>query len=127
MCTALGYDVISLKRTRIMHIQLDKIPVGKFRELLPSEVKILEEKLKHSSATPDTVKKKRIPKSAFYDKRTPKFTPKEGEAPQRGPKGKFAGNRSPKGKSETDKKKPTATTPTRRPKKMGRSGVRKKQ
>ncbi len=128
MCTALGYDVVSLKRTRIMHIQLDKIPVGKFRELLPSEVKILEEKLKDSSASPDTVKKKRIPKSAFYDKRTPKFTPKEGETPNRGPKGKFAGSRAPKGKlkTETDKKK-SVSTPTRRPKKMGRSGVRKKQ
>ncbi len=38
MCDCLGYDVITLKRIRIMNVSLD-IPVGKWRELTSAELK----------------------------------------------------------------------------------------
>ncbi|MDP2175309.1 MAG: 23S rRNA pseudouridine(2604) synthase RluF [Bacteroidota bacterium] len=107
MCTALGYEVTALKRTRIMHIKLDKIPVGRYRELLPAELKLLNEKLKHSVSSADTSVVKSKSKAHKYSKKTPNFKALAAE------------------KLEIVKK-PKALKP-RKPKKMGRSGVRKKQ
>ena len=33
MCEALGYQVYTLKRTRIMNIELNNLPVGQWRDL----------------------------------------------------------------------------------------------
>ncbi len=51
MCSALGYRVVRLVRTRIMHIRLGDLPMGKWRELsskereeLLAEVELTEEK-----------------------------------------------------------------------------------
>ncbi len=38
MVEALGYNVLSLKRTRIMHIKLGKLKPGQWRDLSPAEV-----------------------------------------------------------------------------------------
>ena len=38
MCSAFGYEVIALQRVRIMHIRLDKLPVGKWRNLTQQEI-----------------------------------------------------------------------------------------
>ncbi|MBC7864559.1 MAG: 23S rRNA pseudouridine(2604) synthase RluF [Bacteroidia bacterium] len=46
MCEYLGYKVTSLKRVRIMHLNLENLPTGKWRYLLPAEI----EKLHDSSA-----------------------------------------------------------------------------
>lgn len=45
MCDYFGYQVVSLKRIRIMHIHLD-VPVGKYRELTKQELKILFDMIK---------------------------------------------------------------------------------
>jgi 23S rRNA pseudouridine2604 synthase len=37
MCQALGYRVIKLHRTRIMHITLEGVDVGRWRELTNHE------------------------------------------------------------------------------------------
>lgn len=37
MCEELRYEVVALKRIRIMHIHLDKLPVGHFRHLTTQE------------------------------------------------------------------------------------------
>jgi len=37
MCSAHGYRVVTLVRTRIMHIRLGDLPVGKWRHLTPKE------------------------------------------------------------------------------------------
>ncbi|MEZ4795835.1 MAG: 23S rRNA pseudouridine(2604) synthase RluF [Flavobacteriaceae bacterium] len=50
MCEYLGYEVQTLKRTRIMNIKLD-VPVGKYRELTSSEFSELSQLLKDSSKT----------------------------------------------------------------------------
>ena len=50
MCEYLGYEVISLKRVRIMNIKLD-IPVGKYREFTYEELKELSNLLADSTKT----------------------------------------------------------------------------
>lgn len=51
MCEFLGYEVTKLKRTRIMHLKLGSLKPGQWRDLTPSELKTLNEALKHSSKT----------------------------------------------------------------------------
>ena len=50
MCEYLGYDVITLKRTRIMNIELD-MPTGEYRELSMKELKTLQALLESSKKT----------------------------------------------------------------------------
>ena len=50
MCDYLGYHVTSLKRVRILNINLD-VPVGEFRELTDTELKELNRLLAGSSKT----------------------------------------------------------------------------
>lgn len=46
MCKELGYQVVSLKRTRIMNICLGELPVGTCREVTDEEMEVLYERLK---------------------------------------------------------------------------------
>ncbi len=50
MCEYLGYEVVKLKRTRIMNIPLD-VPVGKYRQLTPEELLELNQLLGESTKT----------------------------------------------------------------------------
>jgi len=50
MCEYLGYEVIKLKRIRIMNIELD-VPVGKWRDLTDAELRKLNELLSESHKT----------------------------------------------------------------------------
>ncbi|MDA3881544.1 MAG: 23S rRNA pseudouridine(2604) synthase RluF [Prolixibacteraceae bacterium] len=50
MCECLGYDVIRLKRIRIINIKLD-VPVGKWRDLTPAELSEINELVKDSRKT----------------------------------------------------------------------------
>ena len=45
MCEHLGYQVLTLKRIRIMNIRLDGLGVGQIRELSKTELKILQNQL----------------------------------------------------------------------------------
>lgn len=49
MCETLGYEVIRLKRVRIMNITLQKIPLEQWRFLEPAEVAEIFESIKDSS------------------------------------------------------------------------------
>lgn len=51
MCSALGYEVVTLRRTRIMHIALGGLAVGKWRYLTAEEMRKLEEATRDSSKT----------------------------------------------------------------------------
>ena len=51
MCTALGYSVVTLKRTRIMHLTLTNLPVGKWRYFSTDEIKTMEISLAQSIKT----------------------------------------------------------------------------
>ncbi len=50
MCEYLGYEVVALKRIRIINISLD-IPVGRYRELTPIEISELNKWIEPSSKT----------------------------------------------------------------------------
>ncbi|MDP3353240.1 MAG: 23S rRNA pseudouridine(2604) synthase RluF [Flavobacteriaceae bacterium] len=51
MCEYLGYDVVKLKRTRIMNISLNT-SVGKWRYLTDNEIQEINKLVAHSSKTP---------------------------------------------------------------------------
>lgn len=50
MCEALGYNVVALKRIRVINIELD-VPVGKYRHLTSEELKILKKITNNSGKT----------------------------------------------------------------------------
>lgn len=50
MCEYLGYDVVKLKRIRIMNVSLD-VAVGSWRDLTPAEMKTINTLVKSSSKT----------------------------------------------------------------------------
>lgn len=51
MCEHLGYEVTKLKRTRIMNVRLDNIPVGKWRYLSEAEIAAIDKMVAGSSKT----------------------------------------------------------------------------
>ena len=51
MCEYLGYEVTALKHIRIMNVDLENLPVGKWRELTPNELKEIDLLLKDSKKT----------------------------------------------------------------------------
>jgi len=48
MCEYLGYEVVALKRERIMNISLGKLPIGEWRDLTKEELDGLKASLKNS-------------------------------------------------------------------------------
>ncbi|MEM8907419.1 MAG: 23S rRNA pseudouridine(2604) synthase RluF [Bacteroidota bacterium] len=51
MCEYLGYEVLTLKRTRIMDVRLGRLGIGQWRILSEKEIKTIQQKLLHSSKT----------------------------------------------------------------------------
>ena len=58
MCEHLHYNVIKLKRIRIMHIQLKDLKPGAWRYFTPAEIDTLNELIKHSDKTESAGKRK---------------------------------------------------------------------
>ncbi|MDT0646194.1 23S rRNA pseudouridine(2604) synthase RluF [Zunongwangia sp. F260] len=71
MCEFLGYEVTSLKRIRIMNVQLD-VPVGKWRELTEDELKTINRMVDESVKTEEASKLKDSPNNQKIAKRLPK-------------------------------------------------------
>ena len=80
MCDYLNYEVLSLKRTRIMNIPLD-IPVGEIREFTAEELSTLNELLETSTKTYESKlverEGRRSPKTVNKPKEESKETPSE--------------------------------------------------
>ena len=53
MCQVIGYNVVTLKRVRIMNITLAKLPIGKWRYFTPEELKTMDSLVAGSSKTAD--------------------------------------------------------------------------
>jgi pseudouridine synthase len=53
MCEYLGYEVIKLKRTRIMNVTLKGLKVGQWRELTHEEMLAINKAVQHSKKTAD--------------------------------------------------------------------------
>jgi len=66
MCEYLGYDVVSLKSTRIMNIALGNLKVGEWRDLTSEELKGLKSSL---SSSKNTVVYKETPKPRLRRRR----------------------------------------------------------
>ncbi|KGO84355.1 23S rRNA pseudouridine(2604) synthase RluF [Flavobacterium beibuense] len=64
MCEFLGYEVTALKRIRIINISLD-VPVGRYRDLTPAEIKELNKLISDSSKTEEAS----LPKPKTENKR----------------------------------------------------------
>jgi 23S rRNA pseudouridine2604 synthase len=62
MCEYLGYEVVTLKRTRIMNISLGNIQVGKWRNLSNTEVEQITRMVAHSSKTEEASVKRKFKK-----------------------------------------------------------------
>lgn len=60
MCEYFDYRVLTLKRVRIMHIQLGHLKPGTYRNLSEGELARLQEVLKHSSGLPVAVQKQKM-------------------------------------------------------------------
>src|SRR5690554_1623479 len=58
MCEYLGYEVVELKRIRLMHLTLDNLPVGEWRDLTESELRILKDAVQDSDGLPKSVAEK---------------------------------------------------------------------
>jgi 23S rRNA pseudouridine2604 synthase len=56
MCEYLGYEVIELKRTRIMNITLGNLALGEWRDLTKEEIKGLQTDISSSDNAPAAVK-----------------------------------------------------------------------
>src|SRR5690606_21373500 len=52
MCEYLGYEVVALKRIRIMNLELGDLPVGQWRDLTEEELKILKDSVKDNEGSP---------------------------------------------------------------------------
>lgn len=64
MCEYFEYRVLTLKRVRIMHIQLGHLKPGTYRNLSEGELTRLKDVLKHSSGLPAAEEKKRVREAA---------------------------------------------------------------
>lgn len=54
MCLALGYNVVTLKRIRIMNITLSGLPIGKWRYFTPGEITTMDTLVAASAKTAET-------------------------------------------------------------------------
>lgn len=52
MCEYLGYEVVALKRIRIMNLELRDLPLGQWRDLTAKELEQLKEAVKDSDGKP---------------------------------------------------------------------------
>ncbi|KYP13533.1 23S rRNA pseudouridine(2604) synthase RluF [Flavihumibacter sp. CACIAM 22H1] len=98
MCEELGYEVTSLKRVRIMHLQLGTLATGKWRYLSEAEISKLKELIEVSSAAP--VKNKRSKPAPKKEAR-----PETPHVPQPPAKSKSANSAAKKGSYKAFKEK----------------------
>ncbi len=65
MCEYLGYEVVALRRIRLMHLTLENLQIGEWRDLTDKELKILKDAVKDSDGLPKPIVKK------SYEKKKP--------------------------------------------------------
>lgn len=66
MCEYLGYDVITLKRTRIMSIELGRLKPGQWRNATADEMTQLNKQIQGSTGEASTPKKKKPTKKKIF-------------------------------------------------------------
>ena len=93
MTEYLGYDVTALKRIRIINISLD-VPVGRYRELTPAEIKELNTLIEPSSKTEEASFAKEEPTQRIAAARRP-LNPNRPQSRNNGTGKPFNTNRRP--------------------------------
>jgi 23S rRNA pseudouridine2604 synthase len=93
MTEYLGYDVTALKRIRIINISLD-VPVGRYRELTPAEIKELNTLIEPSSKTEEASLPKEEPTQRISAARRPS-NPNRPQSRNNGPAKPLNTNRRP--------------------------------
>ena len=63
MCEYLGYEVVKLKRIRVMNIELGDLKPGAYRDVTDAEKRVLYRMIEHSSNT-TVIPEKKIPRPA---------------------------------------------------------------
>lgn len=66
MCEYLGYEVKTLRRVRIMNVRLGRLPLGRYRELTPTELQKMNKMIAASSKTEEASRDRR--KKNFHKK-----------------------------------------------------------
>jgi 23S rRNA pseudouridine2604 synthase len=123
MCEYLGYNVTSLQRTRIMHVHLDKIALGKWRYLSEAELEKLEALIADSSTDPEPASAPSAQKK--FRKPDAFFTSSRKKSGARGDQ-KQASGRSNREKENQSPRKPSAK-PTPAPKSKSAAPNRKSE
>jgi len=82
MCEYLGYEVVSLKRIRIMNVSLD-VPVGKWRYLTDEELKEINTDVGTSSKTQEASLQKQTTSDTNHKRNTDRRTTAKGKGAQR--------------------------------------------
>jgi 23S rRNA pseudouridine2604 synthase len=118
MCETLGYEVQTLQRTRIMHLTLNKIPLGQWRNMTDTEVAELHRLVAASTKTEEASgSKKRADTSTGKTSSSPAKSNKSKSRSSGGPSfGKLSrpGGVAKSGKSATGKKdKPKSSNTAR--------------
>lgn len=109
MCEHFGYDVVKLERLRIMHISLNKLPLGDWRDLTEDELDKLYKLTEESSGNDEAKNKKSAPSSKPKPKSTPQkstsgkpYKPGSGKHKPHG-SGSSKNNRSSQGGNRSSK------------------------
>jgi 23S rRNA pseudouridine2604 synthase len=90
MCEHLGFEVVKLKRTRIMNVQLDTLAIGDWRELTEIELSEINKMVANSSKTEEASFEEQKPKKTASVKKVPikanEFTKKSATFRKNSPK-----------------------------------------
>ncbi|GAA4454035.1 23S rRNA pseudouridine(2604) synthase RluF [Rurimicrobium arvi] len=95
MCEALGYSVVSLKRVRIMNIQLGTLATGKWRNLSDAEVAMLKASVSGSDNTAKASPKVKAAPSERPRRESPAAKPEKALKQSAKPAKKADGNNTP--------------------------------
>jgi len=124
MCEHFGYEVMKLKRVRIMNVSIGKLPVGDWRELSDSELEFILNAVKNSSSDEKASKVNASPK--------PKSSkPSQREKPAASSSAKSGSSRSKSGTSTSKRDSSNSGRPGKsgskssRPMKSGRTQTSK--
>ncbi|PKM22572.1 MAG: 23S rRNA pseudouridine(2604) synthase RluF [Gammaproteobacteria bacterium HGW-Gammaproteobacteria-14] len=84
MAEYLGYEVMRLRRVRVMNLRLGGLRPGQWRELTPAEMAVIDRMLASSSKTEEASRIDAVPGTAGGRARKPTATPHAGERARRG-------------------------------------------
>jgi len=87
MAEYLGYEVMRLRRVRVMNLRLGGLRPGQWRELTPAEMAVIDRMLAGSSKTEEASRTETASGAAGAKVRKPTATPHTGERARRGKSG----------------------------------------